>query len=111
MAEEQASVTLDPSSWLSDEDFILVYDKDIGGKVAFFDFSEMESLPPSSGDFTITADSATRLDRLAYAVYGKVALWWVIAIRNGIDDAITGIYPGMRIIIPDASLVRETFNL
>lgn len=48
-----------------------------------------------------------RLDLIADRFYGDPALWWVIALRNGLDLPDNEMYPGQVLYIPAPDFVRR----
>lgn len=63
-----------------------------------------------TGDIEYTLVDGDRLDKLAQAYYGTMALWWVIAARNNLDLPDIQIYGGVKVIIPDPAYVTATFG-
>lgn len=50
-----------------------------------------------------------RPDNLAYDLYGDDNYWWVIPVRNGLQDPIFDLKIGKILIIPSPSYVRSSF--
>ena len=48
-----------------------------------------------------------RPDLLALDLYGDDNLWWVIPVRNGLQDPVFDIEMGSLLIVPDPSHVRS----
>ena len=48
-----------------------------------------------------------RPDLLAFDLYGNEALWWVIPVRNGMQDPVFDLTFGRDLIVPDPTRVRN----
>lgn len=48
-----------------------------------------------------------RPDLLSLDIYGTEDLWWIIPVRNGLQDPIFDLEMGTEIIIPDSAYVRS----
>lgn len=67
------------------------------------------SVPPHHLDTIITINNERythRPDLLATDMYGNPDLFWVFAVRNGLQDPVFDLKFGMRLIIPHPSFVR-----
>ncbi len=67
------------------------------------------SVPPHRLDTIITLNDEryhNRPDTLANDVYGDPDLFWVIALRNGLQDPVFDFKMGERYVIPHPSFVR-----
>jgi len=64
---------------------------------------------PSSGDTTmmITERYVNRPDLLSFDVYGMEDVWWVIPVRNGLQDPVFDLKLGMTVVVPDPFEVRS----
>lgn len=51
-------------------------------------------------DFMVDESVAGRLDLIAWQVYGKVDMWWVIGYYNGIVNPLFELVPGKTLKIP-----------
>lgn len=58
----------------------------------------------------LPAQFRSRPDLLSLQLYGTVDLWWVIPQRNGLEDPVFDLVPGMLLFIPPPSLVRGLIN-
>jgi nucleoid-associated protein YgaU len=74
-------------------------------QVRWFDLFEALEIVPQNGDILYTVQDGDRLDKLANRFYGTVALWWVIALANDIDEPVVGLLSGTDIIIPAPAYV------
>ena len=67
-------------------------------------------VPPHVLDriFTLTNERHVRRpDLLAHDLYGTDNAWWVIPVRNGLQDPTFDLKLGERFVAPDPSFVRE----
>lgn len=64
---------------------------------------------PSGGDTTmvITERHVNRPDLLSFDVYGLEDVWWVIPVRNGLQDPVFDLKLGMTVVVPDPFEVRS----
>ena len=74
-------------------------------EVRWFEIFEAPEIPQTNGDILYTVQDGDRIDKLSNQYYGTVALWWVIALANGIDEPVTGLQSGTNIIIPSPATV------
>ncbi len=68
------------------------------------------SIDPQDDDFTVTMDNQRyvgRPDLLAADLYGDPDLWWVFAVRNGLEDPVHDIKLGISLIISPIHYVRS----
>jgi len=49
----------------------------------------------------------TRPDTLAMDIYGDEDLWWIIPVRNGLQDPVFDLTYGKTLVIPDPSFVKS----
>ncbi len=113
MASE-IKITAAPYSWmrfspLKQTDVLSGQDLMTPMTYSWFGFFKEPNLENRTGDIEYTLVDGDRLDKLAQAYYGTMALWWVIAARNNLDLPDIQIYGGKRIIIPDPAYVTTTF--
>lgn len=101
-----AGIRISPKSWLALTPLL----KSDG--FVFWDTPDFPALAPSPKDRFIDVDSnyLGRLDLIAYDYYGDENLWWAIALANGIDQIPTDMQLGMRIRIPDQSVVSAALS-
>ena len=66
-------------------------------------------IPPNALDVIVTLDDRydKRPDLLAADVYGDPDLFWVVGLRNGLEDPVFGLRKGVRYTIPHPSFVRN----
>ena len=75
----------------------------------FLTYYVHRSVPPNALDTIITLNDeryVNRPDLLANDVYGDPDLFWVIAVRNGLQDPVFDFKMGERYVIPHPSFVR-----
>ena len=66
-------------------------------------------VPPNNLDTVITLNDqryVNRPDNLANDIYGDPDLFWVIALRNGLQDPVFDFKLGQQYVIPHPSFVR-----
>ena len=73
--------------------------------VRWYETFEAPEIEPNRGDVTYTVQLGDRIDKLAFAFYGDVSLWWVIALANQMDEPAIDLHAGIQITIPSPSYV------
>lgn len=68
--------------------------------VEHWELPEYPTIEPSTGDGKYTVDRGDRIDRLANYFYGDSALWWIIALANGMALVPNDLKPGQEIVVP-----------
>lgn len=48
-----------------------------------------------------------RPDLMAYDLYGDARYWWVIPVRNGLEDLTFGVEYGKKLFVPPRDLVEK----
>ena len=75
----------------------------------FMTYYVHRSVPPNNLDVVITLNDQryeNRPDNLANDLYGDPDLFWVIAVRNGLQDPVFDFKVGRQYTIPHPSYVR-----
>jgi hypothetical protein len=67
-------------------------------------------LEARNGDIDYIIESTDRIDRLANRFYNDTTLWWVIALRNAIDEPAVGLHSGEQIVIPSPAWVKTSLS-
>lgn len=65
---------------------------------------------PSAADdsmLTVTTRYVWRPDLLALDVYGDQDLWWVIPQRNGLEDPVFDMVPGLVLVVPSQITLKS----
>ena len=75
--------------------------------ISFFDTVDLPDVPEQTDDIQYTVRSNERVDLLANGFYGDPALWWVIAVANGIELPPFNLHAGAIIRIPSPTFVTE----
>ena len=77
--------------------------------VEFWEVLNLPEIPEQDDDIThqVQGGLQERLDRLATRFYGDPNLWWVIAVRNGMEIVPTDFSEGDIIIIPSPRFVTQ----
>ena len=76
----------------------------------FMTYYVHRSIPPHSLDKITQLNNERyvgRPDLLAFDLYGSADLFWVIPVRNGLQDPIFDLTFGKVLMIPDAAFVRS----
>ena len=68
--------------------------------VEHWELPEYPAIGVAPSDVRYTVDRGDRIDRLANYFYGDPALWWVIALANGMALLPNDLKPGEEIIVP-----------
>lgn len=68
--------------------------------VEHWELPEYPEIDPAPSDGRYTVDRGDRIDRLANHYYNDPALWWIIALANGMELLPNDLKPGEEIIIP-----------
>jgi hypothetical protein len=86
-----------------------VFDSEVDAYVRFYTPFEPPALPDVANheSAVVIEGRAKRLDQIALEFYQDEALWWVLALRNGLDLPDNEIYPGMTLYVPAADYVRN----
>lgn len=95
-----AQVFYDPKSYLSSATFNKFY----------LDLADLPSLKDSDGVLIqVPPECEHRPDLLSYQQYGTSRLWWVIMVANAdiLKDPIWDLKSGMRLFIPNKSVLQE----
>jgi hypothetical protein len=82
--------------------------------VEFWDILDLPEVPINVDDITyqVKGGAGERVDMLATRFYGDPALWWVIAVANGMEIVPTDLNEGDFIRIPAPRFVaQEIFEL
>ena len=80
----------------------------LGTTYEYFELFEEPVIESQDDDLLREVRVTDRIDRLAFEFYGDPRLWWVIALRNGWEQPMTGLHPGDEIVIPSPRYVRES---
>lgn len=63
---------------------------------------------PQDREFEIIGERyVNRPDLLATDIYNDPDLWWVIPVRNGLEDPIFDLSLGLRLVIPTEAYIRS----
>lgn len=75
----------------------------------FLQYYVHRQVPPQPSDtvMLLPTQFASRPDLLSNQLYGTPDLWWVIPQRNGLEDPIYGLVPGMLLFVPSPSFVQS----
>lgn len=100
-----AKVSRARGSWLRLCEFTSV--EFSGMTVSYFELPEYPDIPDQDDDILHVVTTGDRIDKLAHRYYGDHRLWWVISVKNGIDQPATGMNRGDEITVPSPRWVRE----
>lgn len=62
---------------------------------------------PLADDARVTCVDGQSLNHLAFELYGRAELWWILADRNGIHDPTQRISAGAQLVAPSRRAVTE----
>jgi nucleoid-associated protein YgaU len=87
-----------------------VFDTEVDAYVRFYAPFVPPALPDVANheSVVVVEGRLQRLDQIALEFYQDEALWWVIALRNGLDLPDNEMYPGQTLYVPAADYVRRT---
>lgn len=74
----------------------------------FLTYYVHRSIPVHPNDRTTTLNNeryVNRPDLLSLDLYGSSEIWWVIPVRNGLQDPVFDLQMGVELFIPDANYV------
>lgn len=96
-------------SWMNYMLEEVIYDRDRAAFVRFknrFVPPDLTNVEQDEEEYVCQSEWE-RLDKIAHAYYGDERLWWVIAIRNGMELPDQSIYKGRTLKIPSPGFVQE----
>lgn len=76
-----------------------------GSYLSLPDFPTMEA---QEDDQEIEIISGDRFESLALKHYGDSRLWWVILVRNELNDPLVDLTPGLTLVLPSLRYLRTS---
>lgn len=78
----------------------------------FMGYYEHRNIPARADDFLMMITDqryVNRPDNLAFDIYGNDNYWWVIPVRNALQDPIFDMKMGKVLIVPNPTYIRSAF--
>lgn len=97
---DRQRLTFNRGSWLRNVSAHTLDD----GTIVWGQF-EIPEIPDFDDDIVYTVTAPERPDSVAQRFYGNPALWWVIAVKNGLRLPFTQLHGGQRIVIPSPTQI------
>lgn len=81
-------------------------------KGRFLDHYVHRKLEPHRDDAQIQVQGewVFRPDLMALDIYGDEDLWWVIPVRNGLEDLVFDVIYGRTLVVPPLELIRKSIG-
>ena len=78
----------------------------------YLGYYEHRKIPARVDDFLMVIEHeryVNRPDNLAFDIYGTDNYWWIIPVRNGLQDPIFDMKMGKVLIVPNPTYIRSVF--
>lgn len=92
------------------QDFYKTHLIDNNKELDYLDTTVHEFYPEKTILWRVPAWAENRLDLVSYAHYRTVALWWLIALVNDIENPYEDVVVGLELQIPNISEYYRFFN-